>query len=182
MIPSLVISGRDRAFTSWLSMMRRCFVAFDSSHENYGGRGITVCERWFDWRNFLADMGDRPEGMSLDRIDNEGHYEPGNCRWTTATVQNRNSRKNTTVELDGVEMLASDAAEVLGVAKSTIGRRVKACAPLAHRQPLKLTESQAQQIKKRLSGGETCTAIAADFAVTRQHVAQIRDGKCWRNV
>ena len=67
----------------------RCSQPGHSSWEHYGGRGITVCDRWQEFKNFLADMGERPEGTSLDRIDNEGNYEPGNCRWATAKEQPR---------------------------------------------------------------------------------------------
>lgn len=80
------------AFKSWRAMMRRCqdekFIVF----ENYGGRGIKVCERWQSFENFLADMGERPDACSIDRIDPDGDYEPGNCRWATRFEQNRNQR------------------------------------------------------------------------------------------
>jgi hypothetical protein len=79
-------------------MKDRCTNQNHKSYNNYGGRGITVCERWMDFRNFLQDMGERPEGMSIDRIDVNGDYEPGNCRWATAQQQSLNKRNSTSLE------------------------------------------------------------------------------------
>jgi hypothetical protein len=80
-------------YVSWQAMMSRCYTTSHSAYANYGGRGITVCERWHTYEMFLADMGERPLGLSLDRVDNALGYEPGNCRWSTASEQAQNQRR-----------------------------------------------------------------------------------------
>src|SRR5436309_1877292 len=85
---------KSKEWNSWDHMRRRCNNPKDPKYDDYGGRGITICERWTTFQNFYDDMGDCPsKSHSLDRIDNEGHYEPGNCKWSTPKEQSNNRRK-----------------------------------------------------------------------------------------
>ena len=84
--------SRDRIYMVWNSMIQRCVNPRHRRYADYGGRGITVCDRWMKFENFLADMGEKPDGLTLDRIDNGRGYEPENCRWATYSQQNKNRR------------------------------------------------------------------------------------------
>jgi len=112
-------------YRSWLSMRRRCEDPSDASFPRYGGRGIRICERWQRFENFLADMGKRPIGKTLDRWPNgAGNYEPGNCRWATPKEQSQNSRTPRLITFDGVSKNVSDWARHFGIADATMHERL----------------------------------------------------------
>jgi hypothetical protein len=106
---------------SWKSMIGRCANPKNPDYPEYGGRGITVCERWLKFENFFADMGVRPEGMSLDRYPNvNGNYEPNNCRWATAQLQASNRRSNIYVPWKGAELTISEFARQIGMPRQRV--------------------------------------------------------------
>ena len=117
--------GETKTYKSWCSMLNRCQNENDTRHwKDYGGRGIAVCERWRAFQNFYADMGDRPLGMSIDRIDNNGDYGPENCRWATHKQQNRNSRGNRLITFDGLTKCVTEWNEFLRFPWGLISNRL----------------------------------------------------------
>lgn len=110
----------------WGTMFNRCYRPSHKGYKNYGGRGITVCDRWKSFENFLADMGERPSPThSLDRIDPNGNYEPGNVRWSTKQEQCRNKRNNRTLVIDGVSKCIADWCDFFGTNKKWAYDRIR---------------------------------------------------------
>lgn len=109
----------------WIDMRRRCHSPQRPDYSNYGGRGIVVCEEWRnDFGKFFSDMGKRPDGHTLDRIDNSGNYGPENCRWVPRKQQDRNKRTNRIIEVHGEQMTVADAADRFEVNYYTLYRRI----------------------------------------------------------
>lgn len=104
----------------WAGMRSRCRSSANSNFPNYGGRGIKVCERWQIFDNFYADMGQRPSQLhTIDRIDNDGDYEPSNCRWATAEEQAHNRCNSILIDLAGEKIALSEGARRLGIPYQT---------------------------------------------------------------
>ncbi len=114
-------------YTSWKSMVRRCTDEKSAGFHNYGARGISVCDRWLSgFEAFYEDMGDRPTPThSLDRIDNDGNYEPSNCRWATPSEQSRNKRQSRLVLFDGKRVHVSELAGLHDIKPGTLWERIK---------------------------------------------------------
>lgn len=114
-------------YMTWVDMKRRCSDASRPNYRRYGGRGVTVCERWLDsFESFLSDMGLRPSGKhSIDRIDNNGNYEPGNCRWATCGEQSRNMASNNNLTLDGETLCVTDWAAKAPVTRQAVTQRIR---------------------------------------------------------
>jgi hypothetical protein len=114
-------------YISWSSMKTRCSNPEFKDWNLYGGRGIAVCERWLTFPNFLADMGLRPSARhSIDRIDSDGNYEPGNCRWATAKEQANNwATRNRRYTLNGKTLTAAEWSDQIGITSSSLRERIE---------------------------------------------------------
>jgi len=113
-------------YRCWQDMIQRCHNPSNSSWHLYGERGIRVCDRWLEsFVNFYQDMGKRPDGMSLDRINNDGPYDPKNCRWATAKTQARNHRGCVFIEHMGKRQTIAEWAEEVGIDAITLRSRYK---------------------------------------------------------
>jgi hypothetical protein len=119
-------SSLTQTYVSWMSMRQRCQYEQNIGYAKYGGNGIRVCERWQVFDNFLADMGERPSGTTIDRIDNSKGYEPGNCRWETSKRQARNRSNNRVIEMNGEAKCLADWCEQYEVDPKRVCQRLHA--------------------------------------------------------
>jgi len=117
--------SRTRVYNVWRQMHQRCVNPRSPSYKNYGARGIRVCKQWKSFEAFIADMGDRPRGYTLERRDNDKGYSKGNCYWATMKAQSVNKRTNRIVEFRGKRQTLSQWAEELGVSWSNLRQRAR---------------------------------------------------------
>ena len=123
----MINKEKGSTWQSWHAMNKRCR---DKRDANYGGRGIRVCDRWTGrdgFSNFLLDMGERPSGMTLDRIDVDGDYAPSNCRWACPAEQARNTRRNILITYQGRTQILEDWAREVGINWTTLYERIHTC-------------------------------------------------------
>lgn len=113
-----------RGYRIWMAMRERCSNPRHNRYHLYGGKGITVCERWDSFEAFYEDMGGKPEGRSIDRIDGNGNYEPSNCKWSTPREQANNMSVNVLITRGKITRTMSQWARALGIKASTIKSRI----------------------------------------------------------
>lgn len=114
---------RTPTYHTWMGMKNRCLNENQPAFKNYGERGISICEEWMEFDGFLADMGERPDGHTLERIDNSKGYSKDNCTWATCEQQSRNTRQNKFITYDGKTMCMMDWSKETGIPYATIQDR-----------------------------------------------------------
>lgn len=194
---------KTRTYKSWEAMKDRCYRKAHRFYKDYGGRGISVCERWrISFRYFLVDMGHRPKGMSLGRIDNDGDYMPGNCEWQTPTEQNNNSRWNKRIRFEGkIKTIAQWARDsrckvtYSGLrARLGHGWSMSRALRTPNESPYKnaqcgsknlnsvLNEEQVMDMRKLRKTGVTVKDLAFTYGIGVSSVHKITEYKSWRHV
>lgn len=121
---------RTRAYKAWASMRNRCNNPRAQTYASYGGRGIGICKEWDDFSMFLRDMGEPPDGMELDRINNDGDYEPSNCRWADRKTQVLNSSASKPITFNGETHSRQEWSRKLGLSPSAVSSRIRAGWPV----------------------------------------------------
>jgi hypothetical protein len=121
---------RSPTWNVWAGMRKRCLDTNCKKYPIYGGRGITICDRWDSFENFLADMGERPAGMTIERDDVNGNYGPNNCRWATLKEQANNRRNNHRVEYEGRIFTIAQLAELKGISSGSLAGRLRRGIPV----------------------------------------------------
>lgn len=187
-----------RIYSIWLGMRQRCSNENNHRYERYGCRGIKVCKCWdsdfIAFQNWALKNG-YLEGLTIERIDNNGDYEPNNCTWATAKEQANNRHTNVVFEVNGKKMNLTDIAKAYSLPYSTVNSRYLAGDSLERIiRPLgedrksakgssnkmsKITEKQALEIKKRIKDGESAISISMEMNISKYIVYGIKQGKTW---
>lgn len=179
-------------YRAYRGMLNRCYNKNQKSYKDYGERGIYVCDRWQGqggFKNFLADLGDRPENATLDRINNNGPYSPENCRWATKDEQANNKRNSRWITANGKTQTLAQWARDLGCNPSNILYRIKSgmteemavTVPISDRPNSKLTEDDARYVKENYPM-LTSSQLAATLKVSKKTVLNIIHGKTFKDV
>ena len=119
------LMSHTREYKIWAEMRKRCLNPNQKTFSYYGGRGIEICKRWGKFENFHSDMGNCPEGFTLDRINPDGNYEPSNCRWASVKTQTRNRRQNHLITFNGKTQCLAAWAEEIGITYGALKQRIK---------------------------------------------------------
>lgn len=164
--------SRTPEYRAWQTMRLRCTVPTNQAYGNYGGRGITVCERWLESpANFIADMGPKPSPKhELDRIDNNKGYSPENCRWATRSVNDRNRRSNVLIEFRGETRALVEWCEMLNIPQDTARFRMK--------NGWSIEDALTRPVRDKAKNGEAKPTTRPCLDCGRQMVGLIRCRSC----
>jgi len=176
----------------WRSMHNRCYKSSQASYENYGARGIFVDDAWHGaggYKRFVEDMGDKPDGATIERINNDGPYSPRNCRWATRSEQSRNKRNNRWITANGETKTLRDWANQLGCNPAAILYRIKSgmaeneavTKPAQKRPNSKLNEANVLYIRNTYPA-KTMQCIADELGVSKKTVMNIVHGRIYKDV
>jgi len=196
------LKSRTVEFRTWTAVKSRCSNHRLSGWHNYGGRGIRVCDRWLaSFDNFLSDMGPRPDGASsIDRINNDGDYEPGNCRWATHGQQGFNRRTTRLIQHNSKVRSLSDWAARAGLSVQTLSRRLsrgwdmdraltetpRLGRPGQHAGTLhnmaKCSDEDVRSMRALFAAGASASSLAPRFNMSKQNANRICTGKTWKHL
>ena len=160
-------SVSNPTYRVWQGIKMRCLNPNDTGYHNYGGRGIKVCERWLDFDTFLHDMGARPNGFEIGRIDNNGDYEPGNCRWETRREQMSNTRRSHMLTWKGKTMTLTEWAKRLGITPNALTDRIRRKLPMD--QIMQVGNQGREEVILEWDGrSQTATQWAQELGINRE--------------
>ena len=185
--------------SAWHMTMQRCYNPSNRDFKYYGGRGIKVAERWHVFDNYLEDMGLRPEGMTLERVDNDGPYSAENCRWASRKDQSRNQRWTLTLTYKGETLTLAEWAERTGIPYSTLkarARRLRYTPEQCIEKPVKcgtplpgqpyskqvLTREQVLRLRAEATTAARLKEMAAEFGVSTGAARHARDRVSFKEI
>lgn len=177
------INGKPTAtYNSWCGMKQRCNNPNFTTFKNYGGRGIKLCERWNEFKNFLEDMGERPEEKTLDRINNNGNYNKENCKWATRKEQSSNMRSNVYLTFYGKKRTVAEWCRKVGIKQDifckrrSMGWSIKECLwgkKQINFNKLEIPKNRKEGVKYLRKHKITFERIADYYGVSKQRIHQI---------
>lgn len=178
-----------RTYQCWCDMRDRCNNPKHPRYARYGGRGIKVCQRWGSFENFVLDMGLKPAGMTIERIDNNGNYTPKNCKWATYREQNKNKVTTTTYTYKGKTQTIEEWAAEYGMGRTTLSNRIHRDGrtiaealeqPVGKLRRNKLDMDKARQIRRLDAQGVSRAELARQFGVSRVSIGKVVNNEIWK--